>query len=145
MKVFLAGIIQGSLAEPTIHSQDWREPIKAILAEHLPEAEVYCHYTRHPDSITYDLSRIRQTFAEGNRLAGQCDLLLAFVPEASMGTGIEMHEACAHGAAVVTISPLEANWVIRAYSDRLLPDIAAFSAFAASGELRSLLTAKRAL
>ncbi|MHC4561583.1 MAG: hypothetical protein ACYS8X_02300 [Planctomycetota bacterium] len=145
MKVFLAGIIQGSLVEPTIHSQDWREPIKAILTEHLPEAEVYCHYSRHPNSIAYDLSQIRQTLAEGNRLASQCDLLLAYVPEASMGTAIEMHEACAHGAAVVTICPLQANWVVRAYSDRLLPDIAAFDAFAASGELHALLEAKRAL
>ena len=143
MKVFLAGIIQGSRIEPTIHQQDWREPIKRALAQHLPDADIYCHYSRHPASITYDLPRIRETFAEGNRRAGDCDLLIAFVPSASMGTAIEMHEAYANGAAVVTITPLTANWVIRAYSDRILPDLAAFEALAASGELTRLVTTKR--
>jgi len=143
MKVFLAGIIQGSLVEPTIHEQDWREPIKRALAEHLPGADVYCHYSRHPASIEYGLPEIRETFAEGNRRAGECDLLIAYVPSASMGTAIEMHEAYAHGAAVVTITPLTANWVIRAYSDRILPDIAAFDTLAASGELAELVAEKR--
>ena len=145
MKVFLAGIIQGSLAEPVIHDQDWREPIKAALAAHLPQAEVYCHYSRHPDSITYELPEIRETLAAGNRRAAESDVLIAYVPSASMGTGIEMHEAYARGAAIVTISPLTANWVLRAYSDRILPDIAAFEAFAASRELTALIAAKRNL
>ena len=145
MRIFLAGIIQGSLVEPTIHHQDWREPIKQALAEHLPAAEVYCHYSRHPTSISYNLPKIRETFADGNRRAGECDLLIAFVPSASMGTAIEMHEACAHGAAVVAITPLTANWVIRAYSDRILPDVAAFEALAATGELTRLVAAKRSL
>jgi hypothetical protein len=141
--VFLAGIIQGSLVEADIHHQDWRDPIKASLTKHLPEAEVYCHYTQHPNSITYDLPKIRETFAEGNRRAGQCDLLIAYLPEASMGTGIEMHEAYAHGRVIVTITKMSANWVVRAYSDAILPDMAAFEAFAASGELARLLDERR--
>lgn len=145
MKVFLAGIIQGSLAEPVIHDQDWREPIKAAFAAHLPQAEVYCHYTRHPDSITYELPEIRETLATGNRCAAESDVLIAYVPSASMGTAIEMHEAYARGAVIVTISPLTANWVLRGYSDRILPDVAAFEAFAASGELAALIAAKRNL
>ena len=145
MKVFLAGIIQGSLAEPVIHDQDWREPIKVALAAHLPQAEVYCHYGRHPDSITYELPEIRETLATGNRRAAESDVLIAYVPSASMGTAIEMHEAYARGAVIVTISPLTANWVLRGYSDRILPDVAAFEAFAASGELTALIAAKRNL
>lgn len=142
MDVFLAGIIQGSKVEPAIHAQDWREPVKRALAAHLPEAEVYCHYTAHPDSIAYDLERIREVFADGNRRAGACDLLIAYVPTASMGTAIEMHEAYAHGSAIVAVSPMAANWVLRAYSDCILPDLAAFEAYAASGQLRDLLVAK---
>ena len=145
MKVFLAGIIQGSLAEPVIHDQDWREPIKAALAAHLPQAEVYCHYSQHPDSITYELPEIRETLATGNRRAAESDVLIAYVPSASMGTAIEMHEAYTRGAVIVTITPLTANWVLRAYSDRILPDIAAFEAFAASGEMTALIAAKRNL
>ena len=143
--VFLAGIIQGSLVEADIHHQNWREPIKASLAAHLPDADVYCHYSQHPTSITYDLSRIREVFADGNRRAGACDLLIAYLPEASMGTGIEMHEAHAHGAVVVTITTMTANWVVRAYSDRIVPSLAAFDELAASGELDTLLTERRRL
>jgi len=142
LKVFLAGIIQGSIPRDEIHDQDWREPIKQALARHVPEADVYCHYTRHPTSITYDLPRIRTTLAEGNRRAAECDLLVAYVPAASMGTAIEMYRAAAAGAAVVTISPMTGNWVIQAYSDRVLADVEQFEAFLARGELRDLLREK---
>lgn len=143
MNVFLAGIIQGSKVEAQIHDQDWRRAIQAVLARHLPDAEVYCHFSHHPQSITYDLPEIRTTLAEGNLRAAACDLLIAYVPGASMGTAIEMHEAARGKAAVVAISPLAANWVVRAYSDRIFPDIEAFEPFAASGGLNALLEEKR--
>lgn len=143
MNVFLAGIIQGSLVEADIHCQDWREPIRAALARHVPEADVYCHYTQHPNSITYGLPLIRSTLAEGIRRSAESDLVIAYLPSASMGTAIEMHEAYQAGATVVTITPMTANWVIRAYSDRVFADVAAFEAFLASGELADLMQAKR--
>ncbi|MFA6030417.1 MAG: hypothetical protein WC969_11225 [Elusimicrobiota bacterium] len=143
MKVFLAGIIQGSIVEAKIHSQDWRVPIKAALARHAPEAEVYCHYTEHPNSISYDLAGIKTTLEDGIRKAAESDLVVAFVPSASMGTALELYEAARGGAAIVTISPLSANWVLRAYSDALLPDVAAFEAYLAEGKLRALLARKK--
>ncbi len=142
MNVFLAGIIQGSLVDAEITSQDWREPIKAALAEHAPQAEVYCHYSRHPNSITYELPEIRRTLADGVARSGECDLLVAYVPSASMGTAVEMYEAHRNGVPIVTISPLAANWVLRAYSDAILPDLAAFGEFVAAGELTRLVETK---
>ncbi len=142
MNVFLAGIIQGSIAEPKIHRQDWRKPIKQALARHVPDADVYCHYSEHPNSITYGLPEIRETLAEGNRRAADCDLLIAYVPSASMGTAVEMYEAARRGAVVLTVSPLAANWVIRAYSDRIFPDQDAFEAFLERGELPDLMQSK---
>jgi len=143
MKVFLAGIIQGSNVEPQIHGQDWRGLIKEALARRLPEAEVYCHFSRHPNSITYDLPEIRRTFAEGLQQAAESDVLVAYLPSASMGTAIELAEAARAGAVVLTITPLSANWVVRAYSDRVLPDVAGFESFLASGELAEVLRRKR--
>lgn len=142
MDVFLAGIIQGSKIEAEIHDQDWRGPIKAAIAKYLPGANVYCHYGRHPQSITYELPDIRETLADGNRRAAACDLLVAYIPSASMGTAIEMYEAARAGAAVVAVTPMNANWIVRAYSDRILPDIDSFERFAASGELQRLTEAK---
>jgi hypothetical protein len=143
MKVFLAGIMQGSLVEASIHSQDWRKPLQDLLCKHLPQARVYCHYSRHRGSIEYQQQDIVRTMEEGIRLAGQSDLLVAYLPSASMGTAIEMYEAFRHGSAVLTISPLAANWVVRCYSDRVFADLASFEAFLATHELGSLLEDKK--
>ena len=143
MKIFLAGIIQGSLVEADIHDQNWREPIKRALAAHVPDADVYCHYSHHPNSITYGIEDIRRTLAEGNRRAGECDLLVAYVPSASMGTAVEMHEACRGGAVVLTVTPLAANWVIRATSNEVFPDVDAFERYLASGGLDKAMQHKR--
>jgi hypothetical protein len=144
MKVFLAGIMQGSKVEAAIHGQDWREPIKAALAKHAPSAEVYCHYSQHPNSIGYGREDIRRTLAEGNRLAGASDVLIAFCPSASMGTAIEMYEAARGGALILAISPMAANWVIRSYSDRLFADMESFERFLAETNLDEMLATKRA-
>ncbi len=143
MKVFLAGIIQGSKVAAEIHHQDWREPIRRLLEGYASQAEVYCHYSNHPNSITYDLPRIIETFDDGVARAIDCDLLIAYLPSASMGTAIEMYEAHRAGAAVVTVTPMAANWVVRAYSDRILPDLAGLGKMLASGELEKLLAEKR--
>ena len=143
MNVFLAGIIQGSLVEPRIHAQDWRVPIKKAIARHVPGARVYCHYSRHPGSISYGLAELRRVLADGIARAGACDLLVAYLPSASMGTALEMYEAARGGAAILTITPLAANWVVRAYSDRVFPDIAGFEAFLASGRLAGLLKRRK--
>jgi len=142
MKVFLAGVIQGTLQEPAIRCQSWREPLREALRRQLPEADLYCQLSRHPDGITYELPEIVRTLAEGNRLAGECDLLVAWLPEASMGTAIEMYEASRHGAVVLTVSSLCASWVVRAYSDRIFPDLATLEDFLASAKLRELLESK---
>jgi hypothetical protein len=139
MNVFLAGIIQGSLVETDIHDQDWRAPITDALARHVPGAEIYCHYSAHPDSITYGLPRIRETFQEGLDRAVASDLLIAFCPSASMGTAIEMYEAYRAGSAVLTVTPMGANWVVRCYSDRIFATVEQLEAFLASGELETVL------
>ena len=62
-------------------------------------------------------------------------MLVAFVPEASMGTAIEMWEAYQHGAAVVTISPLRHNWAVKFLSHALYADLASFEVALQSGEV----------
>ncbi len=143
MVVFLAGIIQGSIPKDTIHDQNWREAIKTVLARHAPESRIYCHYTEHPNSITYDGEKIVQTFEDGLRRAVNADLVIAYLPEASMGTAIEMYEASSNNVPVICITPLEANWVVRIYADRTFPDLAGFEQFLASGELAQLLAGRK--
>jgi hypothetical protein len=58
--------------------------------------------------------------------AAASDPLIAYVPTASMGTALEMYVAHQRGVPVVTISPLAENWVVRALSRWVFPDVGSF-------------------
>ncbi len=135
MRVFIAGIMQGSRADKEIDAQDYRQEIAQILQNHVPHVQVVDPLALHPDSVSYGPEQAKQTLLELVALAGQVDVLIAYVPSASMGTAIEMWHAHRGNAQVYTISPLTDNWVVRSLSDRVFPDITAFVAFVANGGL----------
>lgn len=137
MRFFLAGIMQGSFVEPLVHNQDYRQRIKRLIHAHFPTAEVYDPRADHADSIEYDDATGRGVFFHHNKLCREIDVLLAFVPEASMGTAIEMWEAYQHGAAVITIGPLTHNWTVKFLSHALYADVAEFEAALQSGRVAS--------
>jgi hypothetical protein len=139
MRLFLAGIMQGSHLGAILPHQGYRERLKALLAAHLPGVSVYDPLADHADSLDYDADQGRRVFLHHNQLCGQVDVLLAFVPEASMGTAIEMWEAYQHGRVVVTISPLVHNWAVKFLSHLLYEDVEAFEAALAGGELAAKL------
>ena len=115
MRIFLAGIMQGSHLASVIHNQDYRTRIKSMLVEHIPGAEVYDPLADHGDSLEYDDRRGREVFFRHNQMSAEVDVLVAFVPEASMGTAIEMWQAYRSGKVVITISPLVLNWTVCAF------------------------------
>ena len=80
-----------------------------VERSHFPQAEVYDPLAQHADSLGYDVQRRDDSvFFHHNRMCREVDVLLAFVPEASMGTAIEgCGRAYQHGAVVITISPLK--------------------------------------
>jgi hypothetical protein len=135
MRFFLAGIMQGSHTEARVHDQDYRRRITRLLEAGFPEAEVYDPRANHSKSIRYDDATGRQVFFAHNEMCAQVDVLLAFVPEASMGTAIEMWEAYRHGAAVITISPLVHNWAVKFLSHAVYADIEEFEAALRSGQI----------
>jgi molybdopterin converting factor small subunit len=141
-RVFIGGIMQGSRRENTIDAQDYRQQIGECLRQHMAQVEVVDPFQLHPDSITYSDEEARQTLITLARIAGQADAVIAFVPEASMGTALEIWEAYHHGRPVFAISPLTHNWVIK-LATRIFPDIEQFCAFVATGEFERLLGAAR--
>jgi len=143
MRIFLAGIMQGSHLGAVLHQQDYRGRLRELLAHHFPQAEIYDPLADHSDSLDYDADRGRQTFYHHNRMCREVDLVVAFVPEASMGTAIEMWEAYRHGRRVVTISPLAHNWAIRYCSDAIYPDFESFASALTDGEGPAWLTSPR--
>lgn len=127
MRFFLAGIMQGSRADTALHQQDYRTHLAGLIATHLPDADVYDPLAGHPESVAYSEDDGRRVFYGHNRLCREVDVVIAFLPEASMGTAIEMWEAHEHGrAAVLTISPLVHNWAVRFCSHAIYPDLDAF-------------------
>ncbi|MEE9555291.1 MAG: hypothetical protein V3W18_13465 [candidate division Zixibacteria bacterium] len=91
-KVFLAGIIQGSATDKSIHSQNYRERIKAIFNEHSPDTEIYDPYDGHEDSVHYDIEKGKSVFKDSLAKIEESDLMIVYLPSASLGTAIEMWE-----------------------------------------------------
>ena len=142
MKFFLAGIIQGSITEDRIHPQNYRERIKDILHRNFPQDEVYCPIEHHPQSLGYDEALGRRVFIKHIEMASEFDCLVAFLPEASMGTAIEMWVASCNARKIVSISPMAENWTIKFLSDAIVPGIAEFEEFVTSGRVKLLLDGK---
>jgi hypothetical protein len=140
MRIFLAGIMQGSHLASVIHNQDYRARIKSMLTEHIPGAQVYDPLADHTNSLEYDDHRGREVFFHHNQMSAEVDVLVAFVPEASMGTAIEMWQAYRSGRVVVTISPLVLNWTVRFLSHELYATFEDFAAAVECGALARRLT-----
>lgn len=132
MRVFLAGVMQASLPGKGIVDQGYRNAIGDALLAKWPDLDVVDPLVLHPNSVEYDDETARETLFALITLATTCDLVIAYVPQASMGTALEMNAAYQAGIPVTAISPMRENWVIRAVSDRVFHDLQSFMAFLAT-------------
>ena len=139
MKIFLAGIVQGSMVENRMHDQDYRSRLKEVLNRTLPGVEVFCPIDQHPGSLEYDEREGRSTFFAHAKIAADADCVVAYLPEASMGTAVEMWEAYNSGRVVLAISPMKENWAVRFLSDQVFESIEAFETFAREGGFEEVL------
>ncbi len=139
MRFFIAGIMQGSRTEPNIHDQGYRVAIGAAIKDRFTKAEIIDPMELHPGGVYYGPDKAKRTLLEMADEAAQADVLIAYVPEASMGTAVEMWQAHQAGKPILAISPLAENWVVRFLSTRVFPSLGAFESFVAEGELEKLL------
>ncbi len=135
MRVFIAGVMQGSRTDTEIDAQDYRQEITQLLQRYVRGVEIMDPIVLHPKSVEYGPGQAKQTLLEMAALAGQVDVLVAYVPTASMGTALEMWHAYQGNVRIYTISPLASNWVVRSFSERVFPDMATFVDFVAAGGL----------
>lgn len=139
MRFFLAGIMQGSHKTALLHPQGYRARITELLKAHFPQAEIYDPLADHTESLDYDDQRGREVFYHHIDLCREFDVVLAFVPEASMGTAIEMWVAREHGRAVIAVSPMHLNWAVKFLSDALYADLDELETAIRSGALAARL------
>ncbi|MGA9348031.1 MAG: hypothetical protein WBW48_04410 [Anaerolineae bacterium] len=143
MRFFISGIMQGSCAGVGIHDQSYRVAIKSAIKARFAEAEVIDPIELHPDAgSSYGSDEAKRALLELAEEAARADVLIAYLPEASMGTAVEMWQAYRAGKPILTISPLAENWVVKFLSTRVFPSLEAFESFVAEGELERLLEGK---
>lgn len=119
----MAGIIQGSARGKSIHSQGYRAKIKRIFAESAPEFVVYDPFDGNEDSVNYELERGKSVFNGSLDKIRDCDLMIAYLPEASMGTAIEMWECHHLGIPIWTITDMKENWVVKFCSEKIFDSV----------------------
>ncbi|UCB52900.1 MAG: hypothetical protein JSV10_02065 [Candidatus Zixiibacteriota bacterium] len=126
---FLAGIIQGSNTGRILQNQDYRDRIKTLLRRHFPQAKIFDPVEKHPDSVNYDYRTGESVFLGYIKLATECDCMIAYLPEASMGTSVEMWECYKTGVPVWTISPMKENWSVKFLSKRIFESLDEFELY----------------
>ena len=140
MKVFIAGIMQGSIKGKGIQEQDYREVIReAVLIRH-PEADVLDPFSLFPDSVEYDDGQAKQVLFEMAAEAASSDILIAYLPEASLGTALEMIRAYDNGKPVICITPMKKNWFVNAVSSITFPDLEVFCDWARGNHLEDFFS-----
>jgi hypothetical protein len=125
--IFLSGVIQGSALGRDIHSQEYRTRIREILKESMPDSTVYDPFDGHEYSVDYDDEQGRKTFFGHVKKVHESDLVIAYLPHASLGTAIEIWESYKLGIPVWIISPMDTNWVVRFCSNKVFADIESFA------------------
>ena len=139
MKIFIAGIMQGSKKGHGIQKQDYRQIIRDAVKVNHPDVEVVDPFSIFPDSVEYDDQRAKQTLFEMAAEAGSADIVIAYLPEASLGTALEMIRAYDNGKTIISVSPMEKNWVIRAISVKIFPTLDEFCAWVSQTNLADLI------
>ena len=141
--MFLSGVIQGSHLDHSHHPQNYRDELRALLAEVHPEAEVICPFDLNPGSSDYSDRLARTTFFKELELAASADVTIAYAPVATMGTALEMYRSHQAGKLVFVISPMARNWAVRFLATEVFADLAAFEGFVRGGSLAAALAAHR--
>jgi hypothetical protein len=116
VKVFIAGVMQGNRKDNSIHPQEYRSIITEKLLGIFEDVEVIDPNLTDPNRLAYTREQANNMFMKYCHIASEVDLLISFLPEASMGSAIEMWIAYQNNVPIITISPMKTNWVIKLLS-----------------------------
>jgi hypothetical protein len=135
MKIFIAGVMQGSTKGHDIQGQDYRLKIREVIRIYHPDADIVDPFSLFPDSVNFKDQRAKQVLFDMAGEAGSSDIVIAYLPEASMGTALEMTRAHDNGKTIISISPMKTNWFIRSISKKIFPTLDDFCVWAHQTQL----------
>lgn len=138
MKIFISGVMQGSKKGKGIQDQGYRQIISDAVKILHPQVEIYDPFSVFPDSVEFDDQRAKHTLFTVAEVAASADILIAYLPEASMGSALEMMRAYDHGKTIISITPLEKNWFILAVSAKIFFSLDDFCAWVQQTNLAKL-------
>lgn len=78
------------------------------------------------DQINTSDEAVRDAFTEVVEMVKDCDVIVSNLPEASMGSAVELWEARKANLQIFTISPMKDNWTIRTVTDHNFSDLTDF-------------------
>ena len=139
------------LANVAVESQDYRAQIRdAVIAAEsgaqvVDPAEVVeargpdLHPPDGPVDWRTDES-VAAMFAECVRLAAEADVVISYLPTASMGSAVELHAAREAGRLVVVVAPgrMRSNWVVRSYAHYIFDDVSSLAAWLLARQTETL-------
>ncbi len=137
LRVFFSGIMQAVREDDQIEDQHYRIRLRQAFQSCLPDVQITDPWAENPDSVNYEDELARQTFLSLVRRASDVDLLVAYIPVASMGSAMEMWQAYNNGVYVITISPMQYHWAIRYASHELFTELDSFLALLANGRFQT--------
>jgi hypothetical protein len=145
VRVYLSGVMQGSRWDTSLVYQDYRQTLKDIILRKYPNAEILCPLELFPDAPAKDDRAAREVIYRCVELVGNVDVVVAFLPEASMGTAVELWESHKKAKVNIVVSPMRHNLMLRTVSDIIVPGIEQFEELISDGTFAKLVEAKRVL
>lgn len=136
MKVYISGVVHGSHADGGISDQSYRTRIKATLEGRYHGVSIVSPVSREEQDAERDVLEGR--FFGQIQQALTADVVVAYLPEASMGSAIEMWEAYKNSHPLIVISSLE-NWSVRFLASRVYSGLEEFEDAVKQGDLDDLL------
>ncbi len=140
MHVFIAGIMQGERRDDQIDSQNYRLLITEALKQHVPDVQITDPWAMNPNSVNYTEEQARHTFLTLTEKAAEVDLLIAYLPQASMGTAMEMWQAYQAGVPIIAVTPLRHHWAVRFTAAEIVPDLDSLIEMLGNGRLTQILS-----
>ena len=143
---FLSGVMGGSggggasLAGIAVESQDYRALMRGAILAADPSATIVdpaivvpamapgLHPPSTPEVEWWSADVcVRQAFEACVDLAARSDVIISYLPTASMGSAVELHAARQAGRLVLVVAPgkMRGNWVVRSYADHVFEDVRA--------------------
>jgi hypothetical protein len=141
MRVYIGGTMRASHDDDSFVDQNYRTKIIEILGNYYHDMDFFDPLKSCGIDESNKVTSLvgKEVFFKEIREVATCDLLIAYLPEASMGTAIEMWEAYQWDVPIISITTMKENWTVKFLSDLLVSNLEEFEDVVEKGAVNLLL------